>query len=704
MKNKLEILFVIIILVNSNLIQAQKHMKQNILLSDFKTPYQTVPFHEIKLEDYLPAFKILIEKTKKEIDKIANNKEIPTFENTIEALERTGKQLNIISNIFFNLNLANTNDKMEQLSQEIAPMLTNFSNDVYLNEKLFKRIDYVYKNADKNKLTEEQLMLLEKTYKSFVRRGSLLDNTKKEELRKITVELSKLSLKFQQNLLNETNKFILHITNKEDLSGLPEHIIALAEQEAKNRNLEGWVFTLHAPSYVPFMQYADNRKLREKIYKAYNSRCFHGDEYDNREIIRQIVNLRLQLANLLGYKNYAEYVLEERMAKTVDKVNEFLHQLYDASYPVAKKEYEEVLTFAKSIGFNDTFQKWDWAYYSEKLRKQKYDIDDEMTKPYFQLEKVQEAIFKLANVLYGINIKENNSIPVYHEDVKAFEVIDSNNRFLGILYLDYFPRAGKKGGAWATNFREQYKENGIDYRPHVSLVFNFTRPVKDVPSLLTYDQVTTFLHEFGHALHSLLTDCNYESLSGTNVYLDFVELPSQIMENCARKKEWLDQFAIHYKTGEKIPEELLNKIIESEKFLSGTAFLRQLSFGTIDMAWHTIETKYDDKIEEFERKVMKNFSFLPDVEECLMSPQFSHIFGGGYASGYYSYKWSEVLDADAFSLFEEEGIFNKTTAEKFRKYILSRGGTKHPMELYKEFRGREPSVEPLLIRSGLIQK
>jgi len=701
MAQKIKTILLIILLVN-NLLQAQIKMKTNILLSEFKTPYQTVPFNDIKLEDYLPAFKILIKETKKEIDKIANNKETPDFKNTIEALERTGKQLNFVSNIFFNLNLANTNEKMEQLSQEIAPMLTNFSNDIYLNEKLFKRIEFVYNNIDKNKLTDEQLMLLEKTYKSFVRRGAQLDKNKKEELRKITVELSKLSLKFQQNLLNETNKFFLHITNKNDLSGLPDHIIALASQEAKNRNLEGWVFTLHAPSYVPFMQYADNRQLREKLYKAYNSRCFHGDEYDNREIIRQIINLRLKLAKLLGYNNYAEYVLDERMAKSTDKVNEFLQKLYEASYAVAKKEYEEVLNFSRNIGFNDTFQKWDWAYYSEKLKKQKYEIDDEMTKPYFQLEKVQEAIFDLATRLYGIKIRTNPDIPVYHEDVKAFEVIDTNNRFLGVLYLDFFPREGKKSGAWATNFREQYKENGIDYRPHVSLVFNFTRPVNNTPSLLTYDQVTTFLHEFGHALHSLLTECNYESLSGTNVYLDFVELPSQIMENWARKKEWLDLFATHYKTGEKIPEELLNKIIESEKFLSGTAFLRQLSFGTLDMAWHTIENLFDGKIDEFERKIMKNFSFLPDVEECLMSPQFSHIFGGGYASGYYSYKWSEVLDADAFSLFEEEGIFNKNIAEKFRRCILSRGGTKHPMELYKEFRGKEPSIEPLLKRSGLL--
>ena len=677
---------------------------ENILLTEFSTPHGVVPFDKIKFEDFKPAFEKSIAEARSEIEKITNDPAKPDFKNTIEALEYSGEKLERVSNIFFNLNEANTSDQMQQLAQEVSPLLTEFSNDIFLNEKLFERVKAVYDAKDNLTLNSEQLMLLDRQYKNFIRSGANLNAEDKEKFRKITTDLSLLTLKFGDNVLAETNAYQLHITDEKDLAGLPEHVIEAAALAAKSKEMDGWIFTLHYPSYVPFMQYADNRSLREKMYREFNSKAYHGNDKDNTENIKKIVSLRLQLANILGYKTYADYVLENRMAETPARVEKFLNELIDASMPFAKEEYAELQQFAKSMGADFELQRWDWIYYSEKLKKQKFDVDDEMTRPYFKLENVQQGIFELANLLYGISLKENPSIPVYHPDVKAFEVHDTDDRFLAVLYLDFFPRESKQGGAWATSFINQYKENGKDIRPQVSLVFNFTKPTETRPSLLTYDQVTTFLHEFGHSLHYILTDCTYGSLSGTNVYWDFVELPSQFMENYAQQKEWLDKVAVHYQTGEKIPDEMVKNIIASSNFQSGYSFIRQLSFGLNDMAWHSITSDVNIPVKDFEKQATASTELLPAIDGCIMSCQFSHIFSGGYASGYYSYKWAEVLEADAFSVFKKNGIFDKATALSFRENILSKGGTAHPMELYKRFRGQEPSIEPLLERSGLVKE
>jgi peptidyl-dipeptidase Dcp len=679
----------------------KKTISDNPLMIDFKTPLQAVPFDQIKPEHYKPAFDMAIQEARTELDKIIKSSRKPTFKNTIEALEQSGYNLKRVEQIFFNINSAETNAEIQKIAQEISPILTEYYNDITLNEDLFKKVDQVYQERRNLKLNTEEQKLLEDTYKSFVRNGANLSPEAKTEYRKVTSELSTLSLKFEENLLGETNAYQMNITREEDLAGLPGFVKEAAAMEARSRKLKGWLITLKAPSYQPFIKYADNRKLREELYRAYNSRCFHNNDQDNQENIRKIVNLRLRMAKLMGYETYADYVLEERMARKTEKVNGFLQELLDSSLPVARKEYAEVQAFARKAGANFELQRWDWAYYSEKLKNQKYAINDEMTKPYFRLQKVEKGVLGLATRLYGLTCKPDTAIPVYHPDVKAYRVYDEDGSFLALLYLDYFPREGKQGGAWMTNYREQFRLKGKDNRPHVSLVFNFTKPTDTNPSLLTYDEVRTFLHEFGHSLHSMLSNCTYLSLSCTNVYRDFVELPSQIMENWAEQKEWLDQVAVHYKTGEKMPDELLDNILKSRNFNTGFASVRQLSFGIDDMAWHTLSDSLTDPVPDFEQKAMARTELFPKVSGTSFSTGFSHIFSGGYAAGYYGYKWAEVLDADAFSVFKKNGIFDRTTARSFRENILSRGGTEDPMELYKKFRGQEPSVEALLVREGL---
>ncbi len=676
----------------------------NPLLKPFENPRQTAPFDQLTEEHFLPAFEKALAEGRSDIQQIITNPEAPTFENTIEKLEKSGELLDRISSIFFNLNSAETNEKIQSIAREVSPMLSDFSNDIWLNEKLFDRVKKVYEHQKEfSSLNEEQQKLLDNTFKAFARRGAMLDGQNKERYREISSELSKLSLQFGENVLAETNDFRLHITDKNDLSGLPEDAIEAAANRAGSEKKDGWLFTLQIPSYLPFMKYADNRELREKMFRAYTSRGNKGNKQDNNEIIKKIVTLRMEKAKLLGHKNHADYVLTERMAKSPEKVNSFLNELLEASMPFAQQDINEVEKFAKKEGFEDQLQRWDFAYYSEKLKTESFSISDEMIKPYFQLEKVIQGIFDLTNQLFGLTYVQNKEIPVYHEEVQAYEVFDQDGSFLSVLYLDFFPRDGKQGGAWMTSYREQSKENNNDIRPHISVVTNFTRPTSTRPSLLTYNEVNTFLHEFGHALHGMLSDVTYKSMAGTSVYRDFVELPSQIMENWARQKEWLQNVAKHYETGESIPGELVDKIIAAGNFQSGYATVRQLSFGMNDMAWHTLEEPITREVAEFEKEAMAPTELFPDVDGSCMSTAFGHIFDGGYAAGYYGYKWAEVLDADAFDLFLQNGIFDKATAQKFRKNILSKGGTKDPMELYVSFRGHEPSIEPLLERSGLKQ-
>jgi len=673
----------------------------NPLMMQFKEPFGAVTFDKIEPAHYQPAFEAAMQEARIAIDNIVQSTDEPDFSNTIEALEWSTYPLKRVEQVFFNLNAAETNSAIQQIAQDISPVLTGFYNDITLNEKLFARIRDVYNRRGSLALTPEQQKLLEDSYKVFVRNGANLSETDKAEYREVTSRLATLSLKFEENLLHETNAYTLAVSKEEDLAGLPGFVRDAAALEAKERGVEGWVFTLKAPSFVPFMKYADNRRLREEMYRAYSTRCFKGNEYDNQEIIRQIVNLRLRMANLLGYKTYADYVLEERMARTPEKVDVFLKELLQASKPAAQREFDELQQFAGTLGFADQIQRWDWSYYSEKLRNEKFSITDEMVKPYFRLEQIEKGIFGLAGKLYGLTFSPDETLPVYHPDVKVYQVYDANGSFLSLLYVDYFPRNGKQGGAWMTNYLEQYRKAGKDVRPHVSLVMNFTKPTETMPSLLTYDEVRTFLHEFGHSLHSILSNCTYMSLAGTNVYRDFVELPSQIMENWAEQKEWLNEVAIHFETGEKIPDNLVDNILKSRNFNSGYAFVRQLSFGLNDMAWHTQKDSLQVSIGEFEEAAMQPAELFPRVEGVSMSTGFSHIFAGGYAAGYYGYKWAEVLDADAFSVFREKGIYDRATASAFREYVLSRGGTENPAVLYKNFRGQEPSIAPLLERSGL---
>lgn len=674
---------------------------KNPLLSSFNTPYQTPPFDKIHLTDYEPAFEKAIQSAREDIQKIIDNPDAPDFTNTIEALDQAGETLNTISSIFFNLNSACTNEEMQKIAQTISHKLTEYGNSVNMNPQLFAKVSEVYKRKEHMDLTPEQLTLLEDTYKSFIKGGANLGKTAQERFREITMELSQLGLKFDENTLAETNGYTLHLTDEKDLAGLPEGTIEMAAMTARDKGLEGWLFTLHAPSYIPFMKYADKRNLREKMYRAYASRANHDNESDNKEIIRKMVALRLEKARLLGYNTYAEYVLTDRMAQTPSAVHSFLTELLEASHSHALAEKKEVTEFARRQGFQDELQRWDWAYYSNKLKQEKYDLDDEMLKPYFKLENVQKGVFGLANKLYGLTFQEVHHIPKYHEDVKTFEVHDQDGEFLAILYTDFFPRESKGGGAWMTEYRGQHKKDGKDVRPLVSIVMNFTKPTESKPSLLTFDEVTTFLHEFGHSLHGMLSQCNYNATSGTNVYRDFVELPSQLMENWALEKEWLDTWAEHYQTGEKIPEEYISKIRQAANFQSGYQNDRQISFGLVDMAWHSITEPISGSIQEFENQAMAPTESFPAVDSSCFSTAFGHIFGGGYAAGYYSYKWAEVLDADAFSVFQQKGIFHPETAESFRKNILEKGGSEHPMTLYKRFRGQEPTVDALLIRSGL---
>jgi peptidyl-dipeptidase Dcp len=671
------------------------------LLEEWTTPFQAPPFERIRNEHYLPSFRTAIKNAETEIEAIVGNPAPPTFENTVVALELAGKQLKRISSVFFNLEEAETNDVMQSIAHEISPLLTAFYNDLYLNEKLFTRIKEVKENVSElSKLNEEQTVLLSETYSGFIRHGAGLDASDKRQYRELSEQLALLTLSFGQNVLAETNSYRLHITDAKDLAGLPEGIVEAAREEAKNKSLDGWLFTLHQPSYVPFLKYADNRTLREQIYRASSSKATSGDK-SNLDIIKQIVNLRLKMANLSGYKSYADFSLEKSMAKNTSSVYRLLDNLIVAAKPVAEKEMDVLQKFAESCGAEFKLMPWDLSYYAEKLKASKYNIDDEMTRPYFRLENVVEGVFKLSNILYGLQYEQQTDVPLYHPDVKAYKVSDGAGRFLALLYVDFFPREGKRGGAWMTTFREQSNVNGDEQRPIVSLVCNFTKPTESNPSLLTFSEVETFLHEFGHGLHGILSETTYESLSCTNVYRDFVELPSQIMENFCVEKDFLDLFAEHNQTGEKLPPEMIDRIVASRNFLEGYATVRQLNFARLDMAYHTIERPLEQDIFSFEREATKETSILPKTEGELISSSFSHIFAGGYAAGYYSYKWSETLDADAFSVFKANGIFDRATAESFKNSILVKGGTQDPMKLYIQFRKQEPSIEALLIRSGL---
>ena len=667
----------------------------NILTQKFNTKYETAPFQEIKEENYLPAFQELIAQSEKEIDAIANNPAEATFENTIEALAYSGEQLDRVSSIFFNLNSAETNDEIQKIAQEVSPILTEFSSKISQNEKLFQRIKKVFDEKENLNLNEEQKTLLNETYKGFVRNGALLNEEDKKKLEKIDIDLSVKSLNFGQNVLAATNAYFKHITNKEDLAGIPEPILAQYAEEAKERGLEGYAITLQYPSYIPAMTYADNRNLRQELALANGKKAFDGGEFDNQNLIKEIIKLRQQKAELLGYKNFAEYVLEERMAESPKKVFDFLNQLLTAATPYAEKETAQLKELAKADGI-DKMEAYDHAYYAEKLRKQKFDLNDEELKPFFPLEKVQDAVFDLAKKLFNLDFKEVTDIQKYHSEVRVYEVFE-NNSLKAVLYVDYFPRKGKRAGAWMTSFKNQWKKDNANSRPHISVVCNFSKPTADTPSLLTFQEVTTLFHEFGHALHGILADTQYPNLSGTSVKWDFVELPSQFLENYCYEPEFLKTFAKHYQTGEVLSDEKIKKINESKNFMEGYQTLRQLGFGLLDIAYHTQPEAVQD-IKIFETKQTEKCSLYPVNVETAISPSFSHIFQGGYSAGYYSYKWAEVLDADVFQYFKENGIFNSEIARKY-KTLLSLGGTQAPMELYKAFRGSEPKVESLLKRA-----
>ena len=674
----------------------------SLLTQHFNTKHNTAPFSQIKNEDYLPAIKKGIEIAKEEIDAIVNNPEAPTFENTIVAMEFTGAVLDRASSIFFNLNSAETSDEMQIIAQEVSPLLSEFGNDVRLNGALFAKVKAVYDDKESLGLSTEQKTLLDKKYKSFSRNGANLSEDKKGKLRDIDLQLSKLSLQFGENVLAETQAFQLHLTDEKELSGLPEDSIEAAHLLAKSQDKEGWIFTLDHPSYIPFVTYADNRELRKKMSIAFGAKAFQNNEFDNQEIVLKIAKLRFERAQLLGYKTHSHYVLEERMAQTPEQVISFLNDLLEKAKPAAQKEFEELTAFAKRLDGIDQLEKWDGAYYSEKLKQQLFNLDDEILKPYFQLEKVLDGAFTIAERLYGITFKEIFDIDKYHEEVRTFEVNDKNNELVAVFYADFFPRKGKRNGAWMTSFKSQYVLENTNERPHISNVCNFTRPTQTKPSLLTFNEVTTLFHEFGHGLHGILANTVYPSLSGTSVFWDFVELPSQIMENWCYEAEALELFANHYQTNELIPMELVQKIKESARFQEGMATMRQLSFGLLDMGWHGQDPSSITDVKKFETVQFLATQLYPEVKENAMSTAFSHIFQGGYSSGYYSYKWAEVLDADAFAYFQEKGIFNVEVATKFKDNVLSKGGTEHPMVLYKRFRGQEPKPDALLKRAGLI--
>lgn len=683
--------------------------RKNPFMEPYGTPHNTVPFDKISFNDYEEAFMEGMRRDNEAIDKIINNPEKPTFDNTI-AVEDNSKGehyydlLERVSNTFSCLMSAETNERMEELAQKLSPILTKHENDIILNPKLFERVKYVYENH--SELTPEEQMLLDKQYDAFVRSGALLDEQGKEKLRMLTEEASMLSLQFSQNLLKENKAFTLHITDKAQLSGLPDTAIEAAAQTAKDKKLEGWVFTLDYPSYSPFMTYSNQRDLREKMYMARNTECIHNNEQNNLEICKRLINVRREIAQLLGYGTYAEYVLKHRMASNTANVYKLLDDLIDAYKPTAIEEQKAIEAKAKAMEGEDfIIRPWDFGYYSHKLQMEKYNLDAEMLRPYFQLDKVIQGVFGLATKLYGITFKENKEIPVYHPDVKAYEVFDKDGSYLAVFYADFYPREGKQGGAWMTEFQGQYiNKEGENTRPHVSVVMNFTKPTAQKPALLTLGEVETFLHEFGHSLHGMLSNCRFESLSGTNVWWDFVEMPSQFMENYSVEKDFLRTFAVHYQTGEPLPDELIERIVKSRNFNVATACLRQVSFGLLDMAYYTQTKEFTEDIIPFEKKAWKDAIITEQIPDTCMTVQFSHIMAGGYAAGYYSYKWAEVLDADAFSLFKENGIFDQKTAQSFRDNILSRGGTEHPMTLYKRFRGQEPTINALLERNGIKKK
>ncbi len=691
--------------------------RQNPFFLPYGTPHNTAPFDRIRMEDYEEAMLEGIRRDDEQIEKIINNPEKPTFDNTIINVddEKDGEGyydlLSRVSTVFFNLLSAETNDEMDALAQKMSPILTKHANDIRLNEKLFERIKYVHRHH--RKLSAEEKMLLDNCYDGFVRSGALLDAEGKERLRQLTEEASMLSLQFSQNLLKENKAFTLHITDESQLDGLPDTAREAAALAAKEQEKEGWVFTLDFPSYSPFMTYSTQRELRRQLYMAKNTECTHDNTENNIEICKRLINLRRELAQLLGHKTYADYVLKHRMAGNVRSVYKLLNNLITAYKPTAKKEVAAIENMAKKIeGKSFRLEPWDFSYYSHKLQLAKYNIDAEMLRPYFELSRVIEGVFGLANRLYGITFKENKDIPVYHPDVKAYEVFDEDGSFLAVFYADFHPRKGKQGGAWMTEYQGQWKEridvkkpfgpdNMKDVRPHVSVVMNLTKPTDEKPALLTLGEVETFLHEFGHSLHGMFANTRFESLSGTNVWWDFVELPSQFMENFAIEKEFLRTFAFHYQTGEPLPDEFINRIVKSRNFNVAYACMRQVSFGLLDMAYYTKKDAFTDDIIPFEKKAWQKAMVLPQLPDTCMTVQFSHIMAGGYAAGYYSYKWAEVLDADAFAVFKKHGIFDKNTARSFRENILSKGGTENPMVLYKRFKGGEPTIDALLKRNGI---
>ena len=675
---------------------------QNPLLATYHTPYHTAPFHLIKTEHYEPAILKGMEMHNEEIEAIINNPEQPTFHNTIVALERSGATLDRAATIFGNLLSAETSDELQAIAQRVMPQLSEHSNNISLNEKLFARIKAVYDSAESTQLNQEDRVLLDKTYDGFIRNGANLPEADKERFRQISSELSVLTLQFSQNNLNETNSYELPLT-LEQLDGIPESVIEAYAQTAKEKDKEGYVVTLHAPSLVPFLKYSRNRELRKQLYMAYNTQCIKDNENNNTEIVKKLVNLRLERAQLLGFQTAADYVLTKRMAENSLNVYQLLNQLLEAYTPTAHKEVAEVVALAKELEDEDfELMPWDWAYYSEKLKEKRFNLNEEELRPYFELGKVIEGVFGLATRLYGITFKKNGEIPVYHPDVETYEVYDEDQELLAILYTDFHPRASKRSGAWMTSFKEQWKDENGNSRPHVSITMNFTKPSANKPALLTFSEVNTFLHEFGHALHGMFANTTYQSLSGTNVYWDFVELPSQIMENFAIEKEFLNTFAKHYQTNEPIPAEMIQRIVDASNFNVAYACLRQLSFGLLDMAWYTRTEPFEGDVRTYEKEAWAKTQLLPNVPEACMTVQFSHIMAGGYSAGYYSYKWAEVLDADAFSLFKEKGIFNKEVANSFRKHVLSKGGTEHPMTLYKRFRGQSPDIQALLKRNGIV--
>ena len=668
-------------------------------MNPFYTTYTYIPFDQIKEADYEPAMLKGIEEEDQEIDRIVNNPDAPTFENTIEAMERSGQLLEKVTTVFFNLLSAETTDFLDELAQKMSPILSEHSNNIMLNEGLFKRVKMVYDDHASDqfaRLNPEQKMLLTNTYEGFVRHGALLSDEQKEQLRRISAELGVLSLQFSQNKLKDTNDFVLHLTDDTDLEGLPDSAIDLARQTAKEQNMEGYVFTLQAPSYTPFLTYSARRELREKMYKAYNTLCTHANENNNVAIVGKIVNLHREMAQLLGYDTYADYALTRRMAEKKENVYQLLNQLIEAYMPTAKEEVEAIRQLYPDL------QPWDFSYYANKLKEQRFNINSEMLRPYFELSNVKKGVFGLASRLYGITFSPNTAVPVYHPDVEVFDVKDKDGTFLALLYCDFHPRASKKSGAWMTSFKEQWTEpDGTNSRPQVSIVMNLSKATENKPALLTLSEVETFLHEFGHALHGIFANTTYRSLSGTNVYWDFVELPSQFMENYSIEPDFLNTFATHYETGEPIPQELIDRIIASRNFNVAYACMRQISFGLLDMAFYTLKDAFNNDLFAFEREAWHRAQVLPEVEGTCMTTQFSHIMAGGYSAGYYSYKWAEVLDADAFSLFQEHGIFDAKTAQSFRDNILSKGGTEHPMTLYKRFRGQAPTIDALLHRNGI---